>query len=322
MTWTASSSYQGTPPVVSWLIITSGNTGNGGTVGSGTFNALSNPTSSGRTGTITITPSVGVASVLQVTQPGSTAPLLNRQVAALYQSVLGRDADPAGFTFWTGAGTAGLGQMLDSFTTSPEAFNTDFAVMSAWQAATGAPPTYAEFTSSVRSVRAGRADHRRPVHVRCLTPTTPSYTATNLYMNLLNRATDAGDAACYATGLAACFETIIGYQATDRPGRPATNNEFQSTGTFANHVGSCTNGLCIVPNDHTNALYIRMLYYTILGRDADQSGLTFWLGIANSGGAGLLFQGAAGYATRIQIVGTGVPDQGFAGSAEFQSLYQ
>ena len=321
MTWTASSSYQGTPPVVSWLIITSGNTGNGGTVGSGTFNALSNPTSSGRTGTITITPSVGVASVLQVTQPGSTAPLLNRQVAALYQSVLGRDADPAGFTFWTGIGTAGLGQMLDSFSTSPEAFNTNVAVMSVWQAATGAPPTYDEFTSSVSSVRLG-VQTIPGMFSTLSVANNSSYAAINLYMNLLNRANGAGDAACIATGLAQCFETIIGYQATAVPVGPGSNNEFQSTGTFANHVGSCTNGLCIVPNDHTNSLYIRMLYYTILGRDADQSGLTFWLGIANSGGAGLLFQGATGYATRIQIVGTGVAGQGFAGSAEFQSLYQ
>jgi hypothetical protein len=35
----------------------------------------------------------------------------------------------------------------------------------------------------------------------------------------------------------------------------------------------------------------------------------------------LLFQGAAGYATRIQILGPGAPSQGFIGSPEFQALF-
>ena len=313
-TWTASVSYPVATPVVSWLVITSGGSGNGGAVGSGTFNALSNPTSSNRTGTITLTPSSGVPSVLQVTQPGSTAPLLDRQVTALYQSVLGRDPDSGGYAFWTGAGTAGLGQMLDGFTTSPEAFNTDFAVMSAWQAATGAPPTYAEFTASVSSIRLQGALTGIPALFTSLyTGNNSGYTVTTLYQNLLNRAPTAADASCTSMTLVGCFETLIGFPATTTPAA-ATNNEFQSTGTFANHTSAV--------GDHTNGLYVRMLYYTILGRDADQSGLTFWLGIANSGGAGLLFQGAAGYPTRIQILGTGVQNQGFAGSAEFQSLYQ
>jgi hypothetical protein len=35
----------------------------------------------------------------------------------------------------------------------------------------------------------------------------------------------------------------------------------------------------------------------------------------------LLFQGAAGYPTRIQILGPGTPTQGFIGSPEFQQLF-
>ena len=59
-TWTATSN-------ASWLIITSGNTGNGTTAGGGTYEALSNPTTSARTATVTFTPSVGVLSVIQFT---------------------------------------------------------------------------------------------------------------------------------------------------------------------------------------------------------------------------------------------------------------
>jgi len=73
--------------------------------------------------------------------------------------------------------------------------------------------------------------------------------------------------------------------------------------------------------DHTNALYVRMLYYVILSRDPDPGGLSFWEGVANSGGPGILFQGSAGYGTRIQILGPGTPNQGFIGSPEFQGLF-
>ena len=98
-------------------------------------------------------------------------------------SFLGRDPDPAGFAFWTGSGGAGLGQMADSFLTSPEAFNSDFAVMAAYQAATGAPPTYAQFTAAVTSVRAGT----QTVAGLFNSLIGSGYTATTLYQNLLNR---------------------------------------------------------------------------------------------------------------------------------------
>lgn len=54
-----------------------------------------------------------------------------REVYALYEKLLGRDPDAGGLAFWTGAGGASLGQMADSFLKSPEAFNSDFAVMAA-----------------------------------------------------------------------------------------------------------------------------------------------------------------------------------------------
>jgi hypothetical protein len=65
-----------------------------------------------------------------------------------------------------------------------------------------------------------------------------------------------------------------------------------------------------------------MLYFVILDRDPDSGGLQFWLGVANSGGPGILFQGAAGFSTRIQILGPGTPNQGMTGSPEFLSKFQ
>ncbi|HTX38780.1 MAG TPA: DUF4214 domain-containing protein, partial [Bryobacteraceae bacterium] len=297
--WTATSN-------VPWLAVTLGSE-------SGTYSALSNPTTSPRTGIITITPSVGPPDVIEVTQPGSTAPLLDRQVTALYQSILGRDPDPGGYAFWTGpgapTGVAALSQMADDFLTSPEAFNSDFAVMAAYQAATAAPPTYAQFTAAVSAIRLG--SQTVPGLFASLAGANLSYSAANLYQNLLGRAPTAAEAgAC--TALAACFQSLIGYPAATTPAS-AANNEFQSTGTFAN--------LASAAGDHTNALYITMLYFVILDRDPDPGGLAFWLNAANTGGAGLLFQGPAGYPTRLQILGP-APGQGFTGSAEFQGLFQ
>jgi hypothetical protein len=251
--------------------------------------------------TITVASATGSATY-SVTEAGSGDSEVYRQVYALYEQLLGRDPDPAGFAFWTGAGGAGLGQMADSFLTSPEAFNSDFAVMAAYQAATGAPPTYAQFIAAVTAVRAG-------------TQTVPGlfnsligagYGAPNLYLNLLNRTPTGADSSCTSMTLANCFQTIIGYPASVTP-VSATNNEFQSTGIY--HT------------DHTNALYVQMIYYVTVSRDPDAAGLAFWIGVANGGGPGVLFQGAADYGTRIQILGPGTPDQGFIGSPEFQGLF-
>jgi len=61
--------------------------------------------------------------------------------------------------------------MADSFLTSPETFNSDFVVMAAYQAATGAPPTFAQFNAAVASLRAGTLtargrDIRLPIFIR------------------------------------------------------------------------------------------------------------------------------------------------------------
>ena len=275
-----------------------------------TYTALSNSQTVARGAALTITNPGGGSATFTVVEAADTEPLATRQVRALYQSVLGRDPDPGGFAFWTGLGAAGLGQMLDSFLTSPEAYNTDFAVMAAYQAATAAAPTYAQFTAAVARIRAGT-----------LTPgglftsllpanfIVQTFTIQQLYQNLLNRQPTASEiSAGNNAGIVTTFLNLIAFPSNTTP-VSTPNNEFMNTGTFAHSP------------DHTNALYLALLYYVILGRDLDTNGYNFWLGVANSGGPGLLFQGFAGYPVRLQILGPGTPNQGFAGSPEFQSLF-
>jgi hypothetical protein len=292
----------------SWLSATLGSN-------SFTYTALSNPLSTPRGAALTITNAGGIQTFPVVEAGDTTESLLYRQVRALYQTVLGRDPDSAGFAYWTGSGAtsgpAALGQMADDFLTSPEAFNRDFAVMAAYQAATGGAPTYPQFEAAVATIRAGTQTIGGLFS--SLIAGNPGYSATTLYENLLNRTPALSEVIDYQAGPAAWFETLIGFPSNTTPA-DAAENEFQSTGTFAN--------LTSTVGDHTNALYMYMLYFVTLNRPPDAGGLEFWLGIANSGGAGLLFQGQAGYPTRIQIVGTGVPNQGFIGSLEFQGLYQ
>ena len=292
--WTATSSNP------EFLAITSGTGGSG--TGTVSYTVVNNTHNGAQNYSITVA-SGGTSQIFSITEVGSGDNQVYREVYALYEQLLGRDPDPAGFAFWTGSGGAGLGQMADSFLTSPEAYDTDFAVMATYQAATGNAPTFAQYNAAASAIRAN-------------TQTIPglfngliggSFSATNLYQNLLGRAPGAGDSSCIGTGLAACFQTIIGYPTNTTPvGDP--NNEFQSTGTF--HA-----------TDHTNGLYVQMVYYVTLSRDPDPAGLAFWTGIANGGGPGLLFQGNAGFVTRIQILGPGTPNQGFIGSPEFQGLF-
>jgi len=279
--------------------IISGATGSG--AGTVQISVLTNVHTTQRAATVTVTSGAASASY-SLTQAGSGDNLIYRQVYALYQGLLGRDPDTAGFTFWTGLATVPLGQMADDFLTSPEAFGSDFAVMAAYQAAKGVPPTYAQYATAVSAIRTGS----QTVSGLFSSLITGTYTATNLYQNLLNRAPLSSElAGANSAGLAPSFLTLIGYPAGSSIG--AANNEFQSTGTFT--------------IDHTNGLYAQMLYYVILGRNPDASGLSFWTGQANAGGPGILFQGTAGFSARMSMLGLGTPNEGFIGSPEFQGLF-
>src|SRR5262249_47981844 len=155
--------------------------------------------------------------------------ILDREVTALYQSIFGRDPDAGGYSFWTGGGTASLVQMADSFLTSPEAFNNDFAVIAAYQAVIGTPPTYPQFSAAVLAVPLNQQSV--PGLFSGILPVN-GFTAVTLYQTLLNRAPAVAEAnAC--TPLVSCFQSIIGYPSSNTP-IGATNSEWQSTGTFAN----------------------------------------------------------------------------------------
>ena len=279
--------------------ITSGASGAG--VGSVNFAAFTNTHTTPRRALITVTSGTASA-VFTLTEAGSGDNVVYRQVYALYEQLLGRDPDSGGLAFWTGVGEAGLGQMADSFLTSPEEFNTAFAAIAAYQGALGRAPGYAQFAAAVDSIRGGQT-----VASLFTSLAGTGFTAAALYRNLLNRPPAPAEVTAFNTnGAAAAFAGIIGYPSSATPvGAP--NNEFQSTGTFS--------------IDHTNALYIDLLYFTILGRDPDPAGFSFWTGIANAAAPGLLFQGASGFAARLQIVGPGTAGQGFIGSPEFQNLF-
>jgi hypothetical protein len=182
--------------------------------------------------------------------------------------------------------------MADDFLTSAEAIGSDFVVMAAYQAALGGPPAYAQFASAVAGIRAGTLT----VGGLFGSLTNANYTAANLYRNLLNRQPLASEVvSANAAGLGSWFQTLTG------------GSEFQSTGGFA--------------ADHSNGLYVRMLYYVILSRDSDANGLSFWVGVANGAGSGILFQGASGAGARLAILGLGTANEGFIGSPEFQGLF-
>jgi hypothetical protein len=147
--WTAISSSPGL------LQVLSGASGSG--VGSVSFAQLTNTHNGQQSNTITVASATGSATYT-VTEAGNPDGQTYREIYALYEQFLGREPDAGGFAFWSGTGGSGLGQMADDFLTSPEFFNSGFAVMAAYQAATGAPPTYAQYTAAVASIRAARPD--------------------------------------------------------------------------------------------------------------------------------------------------------------------
>ncbi len=293
--WTATSSNP------EFLQLTSGAGGSGsGTV---SYALLTNTHNGAQSYSITVA-SGAASATYSISEAGNPDSEAYRQVYALYEQLLGRDPDAGGFAFWSGTGGAGLGQMADDFLISPESFNSDFAVMAAYQAATGGPPAFAQYTAAVASLRTGT----QTVAGLFNSLTGVGYGASNLYRNLLGRAPGSADSSCYAASLSQCFQTIIGYPSSTTP-VGAANQEFQNTGAYS------------TAPDHSNALYVQLVYYVTLSRDPDPNGFSFWLGVANSGGPGLLFQGSAGYPTRIQILGPGTAGQGFIGSPEFQALF-
>jgi len=266
--------------------------------------AFSNAQSSPRTASLTITPTVQASEplVLTVTETAALQPLLVRQITAMYQRLLNREPDSGGFLFWTGPGTASLTLMVDSFLTSTEAQSTDFMVLAIYQAVLGRPPTFAEYQAAITAIT---QDQRTPEELLASLGTQYASDAAYVnavYVSLLGRAPTSAEV--ISARVNSPFQVLSAILAGD---------EFRNQGAFR------------TAPDHSNALFIQMMYYTILSRDPDAAGFNFWLDVANSGGPGVYFNSQA---TRQLIEGAPTPScacplqGGFLGSVEFSSLFQ
>ena len=292
-------------PSADWVSISSGGSGTG--VGAVAFNVLANTSLTSRSATITIT-EAGVAPVsITINEAGSTQSLLNRETQALYQRALGREPDASGFSFWTctapatlspcaNLGAAGLGQMVDLFLESPEGMSSDFQVLALYQAFLGRLPAFSEWSVALVPFRAPNTPAGWSAATSALIATlvhsseyTGRYGATgntgnavaNLYQNMLlrqpaNSELASGIATVANSGLPGLFAAMF------------TGAEFWNTGVFAS-AGAAS--------DHTNSLFVTMMYFAVLARDPDTAGFAFWMAVANSGGAGIYFQ-PAGRAAR------------------------
>ena len=218
-----------------WLVITSVA---GGAI---RFNVFTNTSSAPRTGSMQVS---GVSNKVTVTidEAGSTAPLLNRQVAYLYQHVLGREPDASDLALWTGASVAGAAQALGRMTVelldSAEARDSDFQAMAMYQAINGSAPEYSTWLEVVQALRNGKTAESQFTAM----PGGSGCAVECLYRNMLGRAPTAPELAAGIT--AQPFKLFTGL---------FTNPEFTK--------------------DQTNALYITMLYYLILERAPNPSEL-------------------------------------------------
>jgi ankyrin repeat protein len=212
-----------------WLVITSVA---GGAI---RFNVFSNTSGGPRTGSIQVS---GASNKVTVTinEAGSTAPVLNRQVAYLYQHVLGREPDAPEFALWTGQGA--LGRMTADLLNGAEARDSDFEAMAMYQAINGSAPEYSAWLDAVQALRNGKTAESQ---FRAL-PGGGGCAIECLYRNMLGRAPAASE---LAAGMTAQPFTLF-------------------TGLFTNPEFT---------KDHTSALYITMLYYLILERAPNPSEL-------------------------------------------------
>ena len=202
--------------------------------------------------------------------------------------------------------------MGNSFLTSQENLDTGVATLAIYRGLLGRMPTAAEFQAN--ALRTGGAT-----------------TASQLIDQLVNSAENAsknGPPSNQTVYVSTLFSNLLGRTPTTTelnfylvlPGYPPTLSPY---GIFADvfngsefrNLGAGNRAI-----DHSNDLYVTLLYLEILGRDPDAGGYAFWLGIANGGGPGVLFQPGAN-AVRSAMMGPGAPGSGFIGSAEFQGRF-
>jgi len=350
--WTVAVTPTGTDALsldTTWLKITSNRTGSGAGPFPVSFVALVNTHVAARSAAITVTnTATGATSVYTVHEAASQLPVLNREVVAEYQRLLGRDPDSGGYNFWACTGTSSatcsglgasatlLGTEGDAFLTQSEGQSTNWQVMISYRAALGRFATYAEFAAAVNAMRS----------------TTGALTPTQLYTNLINSTeyqTNFGSPSNNTLFVTTLYMNLLGRAPSTTELNTAvaaltggTQTQFGLFTSLSGGVGcsgvNTTTGLCpsaaeyqnvsAGPNgtiDHSNADYITMLYFVVLERDPDVGGRNFWIGVANGGGPGLYFKtprnGNTPNATRFSIEGNGNPGSGFFGSVEYQGLF-
>jgi ankyrin repeat protein len=236
-----------------WLVVTSVA---GGSIG---FNVFTNTSSSPRTAAIQVS---GVSNKVTVTidEAGSTAPVLNRQVAYLYQHILGREPDASGLARWTNA-TQALSSLTSELLDSVEARESDFKVMAMYQAINGSPPEYSTWLETLQALRNGRSAESQFTAILG----SSSCAAECLYMNMLGRAPTVSE---LAAGVAPQPFTLF-------------------TGLFTS------------PEFRSKGLYVTLLYYLILERAPNPSEIALWMGAGGKGqSAGLI--GSAEFLARFQ----------------------
>ncbi len=258
------------------------------------------------------------------------------------------------------ANPGGLGMMVDNFLTSPEALNTDFLPLAIHQSILGTPAgslppvTYAAWNSSVNAFRAAGA-----FDAGGLTPAGVG-AAVALANRLFNSdAFTAGlasvtvplcpiGASLTAQQITALYQNALGVppsctqlsafsgiykqgiiSAAYNPANAAVVITFTGGAIVeipVSWVQSALGKLLKNPalQNRTNPLFIDLMYYTILGRDPDPAGFNFWRNVANGGGPGVYFLPSGGIpaAIRTAIEGSGAPNEGFVGSAEFLNLFK
>ncbi len=236
-----------------WLVITSIA---GGSIG---FNVFINTSSSPRTAVIQVS---GVSNkvILTIEEAGSTAPLPNRQIAYLYQHILGREPDASELARWTNAAES-LSSLASDLADSAEARDSDFKAMAIYQAIKGSAPEYSAWLETLQALRNGKTAESQFTAI----PGASACGAECLYMNMLGRAPTASER---AAGISAQpFTLFTGL---------FTNPEFRSTG-----------------------LYVTMLYYLILERAPSPSELALRLNAGRNGqSAGIV--GSAEFPARFQ----------------------
>lgn len=222
-----------------------------------TYDVLVNTQTAARNGIITV-----AGQAFGVTQLGSTEMKAGRIVSLLYQTFLGRDAEPAGYGFWITQAPEALGT---AFYNSEEFQSTSYTVAVTYDAVLGRMPTYQEWLADVTALRSGKQSISALISKLTSTNTYianagGAYNSTNfaqqLYLNAFGRAGTAAEIAFW--------KGII-----DSKGPATAMLQFVGNGEYKTLRG--------------NTALITLMYFVTLSRDPDTAGLGYWVNELNTG---------------------------------------